>query len=388
MNKFETIIDFGSNNLRLGIFDQDSKNIYSSEKKFINDLENLTLDNSLNNLIRGAEKYLSTHIDDVIVLYDSPKFYSLDISIKKVFDHATSIKKVYDDLIEEALFFILQNNFKDQIIHLVVNNILVDNHKELDLIIEDIKIKSLILEIKFICISRSLFNNISNQFKKNNLRILSLYCSSYVKAFYYKKKFGVRDNIIFLDIGFERTSSLIFNNSKFEFFKSIPFGGNNITKDISKVLNLDLDYSEDLKIKFNEIEKNTIFSKNDINKINPFSETLEKNISIDLLKQIIEARIDEIIQLVLSRSDTIKNLNSLVKPKLVTFGGGSQLLINNYKLIINKSVSEFTIFDGKVVNICEAGHNYNKCDESYFIKDKKKTEKSGFFERFFNLFSK
>ncbi len=388
MNNFETIIDFGSNNLRLGVFDQDSKNIYSSEKTFINDLENLNLDNSLNNLIRGAEKYLSTHIDNVIVLYDSPKFYSLDISIKKVFDHATPIKKVYDNLIEEALFFILQNNFKDQIIHLVVNNILVDNHKELDLIIEDIKIKSLILEIKFICISRSLFNNISNQFKKNNLRILSLYCSSYVKAFYYKKKFGVRDNIIFLDIGFERTSSLIFNNSKFEFFKSIPFGGNNITKDISKVLNLDLDYSEDLKIKFNEIEKNTIFSKNDINKINPFSETLEKNISIDLLKQIIEARIDEILQLVLSRSDTIKNLNSLVKPKLVIFGGGSQLLINNYKLIINKSVSELTIFDGNVTNICEAGHNYNKCDESSLIKDKKKTKKSGFFERFFNLFSK
>ncbi len=209
-----------------------------------------------------------------------------------------------------------------------------------------------------------------------------------MKAFYYKKKFGVKDNTIFLDIGFERTSSLIFNNSKFEFFKSIPFGGNNITKDISKVLNLDLDYSEDLKIKFNEIEKNTILSKNDVNKINPFSETLEKNISIDLLKQIIEARIDEIIQLVLSRSDIIKNLNSLVKPKLVIFGGGSQLLINNYKLIINKSVSELTILDGNVANICEAGHNYNKCDESSFIKDKKKTKKSGFFERFFNLFSK
>ncbi len=388
MNNFETIIDFGSNNLRLGIFDQDSKSIYSSEKKIINDLENPSLDDSLTTLIRDAEKYLSTHIDNVIVLYDSPKFYSLDISIKKVFDHVTSIKKVYDNLIEEAHFIISQNNFKDQIIHLIVNNILVDNHKKLDMIIEEIKIKSLTLEIKFICISRFLFDNISNQFKKNNLRILSLYCSSYVKAFYYKKKFDVKDNIIFLDIGFERTSSLVFNNNKFEFFKSVPFGGNNITKDISKVLNLNLDYSEDLKIKFNETEKNTIFSKNDINKINPFSEILEKNISIDLLKQIIEARIDEIIQLVLSRSDTIKNLNYIAKPKLVIIGGGSQLLTNKYKLNINKSVSELTIFDENGSNICEAGLNYNKCDESSFIKGKKKIKKLGFFERFFNFFSK
>ena len=31
MNNFETILDFGSTNLRLAIFDQKSKNIYSSE---------------------------------------------------------------------------------------------------------------------------------------------------------------------------------------------------------------------------------------------------------------------------------------------------------------------------------------------------------------------
>ena len=388
MNNFEAIIDFGSNNLRLAVFDQESKNIFSSEKKIINDLENRSLDKLLSTLIRDAEKYLSAHIDNVVVLYDSPKFYALDISIKKVFDHVTPIKKVYDNLIEEAHFFVSQNNFKDQIIHLVVNNILVDNHKQLDLIIEDLKIKSLILDIKFICLSKSLIENVSNQFKKNNLKILNLYCSSYVKAFSYNKNFGNKDYIIFLDIGFERTSSLIFNNSKFEFFKSISLGGNNVTKDISKVLNLNLDYSEDLKIKFNEIETDSFFNKNDVNEINPFSEILEKNISIDLLKQIIEARVDEIIKLVIYRSNNIKDLNLIARPKLVIVGGGSRLLSNNYKLNINKSVSDLIIFDEIDSHICEAGHDYNKSDESFFIKGRKKIKKSGFFERFFNLFSK
>ena len=383
MTDFETIIDFGSKNLKIGIFDKESKNIYSSEQKIIDNGEK-----SLNNLIKDAEKFLSKHIDDVVVLYDTPKFYPLDISIKKVFDNAISIKKVYGNLIDEAHFFISQNNFKDQIIHSVVNNIVVDETKNLIQITEDIKIKSLILEIKFICLNKILIGDISSIFKRNNLKILNLYCSSYVKSLNYKKKFDNKGYIIFLDIGYERTTGLIFNNNKFDFFKSIPLGGNNITKDISKVLKLNLDYSEDLKIKFNKEENYKSFNKIDSKVINPFSEILEKNISIDLLKQIIEARVDEIMELVIFQSNYYKNLNTLEKPKLIFIGGGSQLLYNNYTLNIKKLVSELKIFNENDSNVCLAGFNYHQSDESSLTKYKKKTKKLGFFETFFNIFSK
>ena len=65
MNNFEAVIDVGSKNLKLGIFNNEDKSIYSSKQK-IND----TLEKSLNILVRDAEKYLSSHIDDVVVLYD------------------------------------------------------------------------------------------------------------------------------------------------------------------------------------------------------------------------------------------------------------------------------------------------------------------------------
>ena len=55
------------------IFDQSSKIIYTSQQQIIDNLEK-----SLNILIRDAEKKLATHIENVIVLYDSSKFYSLD----------------------------------------------------------------------------------------------------------------------------------------------------------------------------------------------------------------------------------------------------------------------------------------------------------------------
>ncbi len=383
MSNFETIIDFGSKNLKLGIFNTESKNIYSSERMIIDSAEK-----SLNKIIKDAEKFLSKHIDNVVVLYDSPKFYALDISIKKEFDNAISIKKVYDKLIEEAHFFISQNNFKDQIIHSSINSIITDKNKSLTKIDEDIKIKSLILEIKFICLNKILIDDVSSIFKKNNLKILNLYCSSYVKSIYYKNEFDNKDNIIFLDVGYERTSGLVFNNYKFEYFKSIPLGGNNITRDISKVLKLNLDYSEDLKIKFNKEENDKFFNKTDSNLINPYSEIFEKNISIDLLKQIIEARLDEIIELVLLQCNYVKTLNASLKLKLIIIGGGSPLFYNNYKLSIMKLVSDLKVFNENNSNSCQAGFNYHQSDESFLTKTKKKVKKSGFFETFFNIFSK
>ena len=71
MRNFETIIDFGSKNLRIGVFDKTLKNIYSSSIKLNNSLENSELEKSLNTLIRDAEKNLSTHIENVLLLYDS-----------------------------------------------------------------------------------------------------------------------------------------------------------------------------------------------------------------------------------------------------------------------------------------------------------------------------
>ena len=155
----------------------------------------------------------------------------LELSIKKSFDQPTFISKYYKSLVEEANFIISENNFRDQVIHIDINNIIVDDNRKLENLFDDIKIKSLILEIKFICLKKSTINDLSNKFKKNNLNILCIYCSSYVKSFFYKKSIDTRKNIIFLDIGYERTSALFFNNNKFQFLNSVPIGGNNITND-------------------------------------------------------------------------------------------------------------------------------------------------------------
>ena len=388
MSNLDTIIDFGSKNLRLGVFNQSSEKIYSSNIKINEVLENDNLDKALKKLVRDAEKQLSTHLADVNILYDSSEFNFIDFSIKKSFDQPTLISKHYKSLIEEANFIISENNFRDQVIHIDINNIIVDDNIKLENLFDDIKIKSLILEIKFICLKKSTINNLSNKFKKNNLNILCIYCSSYVKSFFYKKSIDTRKNIIFLDIGYERTSALFFNNNKFQFLNSVPIGGNNITKDISKVLKLDISYSEDLKTKFDKNENEISFNKISTNDTNLFSEISEKNISIDLLKQVIQARVDEIINISIIQNNYFKNISFSEKPKIIFIGNGSKLIsfINNFNL--KKSFSELIFFDESDTKICEAGIIYHKSDERSLINIEKKLKKTGFFEKFFNLFSR
>ena len=231
-----------------------------------------------------------------------------------------------------------------------------------------------------------MINKISNLFNKNNLKISNLYCSSYVKTFTYRKKFNKENFLIFLDIGHERSSSLIFNNNKLKYFKSIPLGGYNITKDISKVLKLDLDYSENLKIKFNNDQTNSNFNKKNFNNINIFSELLEKNISADILKQIVEARVKEILELAVYQNNYINNLMPK-NNKLIFIGEGSRLSSILYNFYIKRSIN-LIFFDENDEEICRSGLIYHKSDESFHTQIKKKPKKHGFFAKFFYLFSK
>ena len=387
MSNLETIIDFGSKNLRLEVYNEKSKNVYSSTETIINNLEGASIENSLIKLIKNAEKYLSTHIENVIVLYDSTDYYSVDVSIKKVFDQQTKLELVYENLIEEAHFIVSQNYFKDQVIHLKINSITIDE-KKIEEINKELKIKSLILEIKFLCLSKNITKKIYDVFKKNNLNISNLYCSTYVKTFFYNQKFRNKKNLIFLDIGFNKTCCVILNNNKFKYFNTIAIGGNTITKDISKILNLDYKYSEELKINFNKNEDQLYLNKSILNNMNPFKKILNRKNSVQLLKQVIEERVKEIINLSIYSNNPYINTNTIHKFHVIFIGSGSKILSNSFNFNEQKVLSELIFFDEKDSLICESGLNYFKSNESSYTQTKKKYKKSGIFESFFNIFSK
>ena len=150
-------------------------------------------------------------------------------------------------------------------------------------------------------------------------------------------------------------------------FKILSIGGNHITKDISKILKIEIPKANEIKLNFNNI--------ND-----------DKNLNcdqIELIKKIIISRTEELLEistLFLKASDDLKNI------KLVFFGNGSKILDSKFKSNITFE-HDIDLLEENYIDICLSGLNLvNDENEVSFNKVDLLKKKEGLFEKFFNLF--
>ena len=372
--KFETFLDFGSSKIRIGVFDNEytnnvffsdeiCKNNFRTEKFALNDS-----DNKINKLIKNLEKKTNTHLSKINLFFDTPDFLVINIASKRKFEGRTISHKDIKYLLQD-LNLLIKNSYSNlKIVHLVVTKIIIDAEEYISFP-NDVNCDELILETMFICLPNSIIQQITEKFKKKFISIKKIYCSSYLKSFYYKESFNNYDKKFFLDIGYEKSSLSIYDKNKLILIKFLSLGGNNITKDISKILKISEKEAEDLKIDF---------SKN-----NPI-----KNFSRDFLKKIIFARIDEIINLIFK---TI-NFNELTYKKeksiLVFVGEGSKIL-DKKSIYLSENFEYFddiNFIEETTSLICDSGRKFNTIKNPHEINIiAKKQRKFGFFEKIFSL---
>ena len=82
-NNYPTIIDFGSSQLRLGVFNNELSKLFFQSKNISQNDNHEEYSKSINFLIREAEKKISTHLENITVLYDNSEICTIDLSIKK-----------------------------------------------------------------------------------------------------------------------------------------------------------------------------------------------------------------------------------------------------------------------------------------------------------------
>ena len=388
MNKkgLNTYIDFGSSRIRIGVFDlESSRNIFISEKDCISNFSEKYFDISksnevINSLIKSAEKKIDNHIKNINLMIDTPDMFSIDISIKK-----TSDKKKYSNsdilsLLQEGKNLI-QNNYSDKkIVHMIAKNFIFDDIEYFEIPNKELNYNTLIINLKFICFSNNTFKKLQDIFNINHIAINNLYCSSYIRSANYNLIFENYKKKIFLDIGYNKSTVIVFEDKRFLFFNVLPVGGKHITKDISILLKIDINDAEKLKKSLNKSD--TIFE-------NKSDENIKLK-SSDLSKQIIHARVDEIIKLNLANeyfnSFFYQNDDSV----LVFTGEGSKILNKNSIYLEEKFdfFNEISFFEEDSTSICESGFNFDnekKFQEVSF--QTKKSKNKGFFEKFFYFFN-
>ena len=384
-----TIIDFGSSKLRLGVFDNKLSKLFFQSKNISKKNNYEEYLKSINFLIREAENKISAHLENITVLYDTSNICTIDLSIKKKLDEKIIFKDVCSSIILEANQLIQDCYINKKIIHLIIKKYIINDKEFLNIPDEMPKLNSVILEIKFICLPYNEYKNVFETFKKNNLKVINFFSSSLVKSFKYIDFFKENKFVAFLDIGLERTTIIFFINQKLDCLNSIPIGGNHISKDISQIMKLSLDESEKLKKTFNKSEIDFSYSEADSSdNTDIIKKIIGKNISIDLLKKVVLARVEEIIELSFKGMGISENIDKKQDLNLVLIGNGSKIFNRNSFQIEDKyNFKEINFYEENDIEICEAGLMFEENFKDENPQKLKKNQKTlGLFHRFFNIF--
>ena len=392
---YNIFFDLGSTTIRGAAFGKNFNDQQISFEKKCNlslKKENLNIDNLNDNLeflILDMEKKINEYIENANILIDSVDSLNLTMSISKKGDNKKLTNNDAKILVQSAKQDIVRHNRDIEILHVIITNFKIDGEDFSTLPIEK-KYKLLSIDILFICFPKNILNKINHIFKKNNILIQNFISSSYAKTFNYKDKFTSFDNIIFIELGYDKTSIITYKNQYLKTFNIIPIGGNHITKDISKILKLSYEESENIKKGFNDkdlFSENSSIQKELLRNLDQNNLT-HQEFSI-IIKEIIFARSDEILSMSTNIiNDVLTNKNG-EKYKIILIGSGSRIFESNSISIAKNPnlLDEFDYFTETAETICKSGENLLLQGNSQeVIVVPKQKEISGFFVRFFNFF--
>jgi len=393
---FDIYIDLGSSKIRAVAFSKANKeekffiekdNILSLKKKELNFFKTEKI---IEDIIYELEKKTDTYMNNISLMLDTSDEISISLSLSKKNDGKKIEKKDIQYLIQDGKQQILKYYPDKSIIHIIISNYKIDN-QDYDYLPDNIKCKLFSIDIFFICFPKVLIQNLEYLFQKNQISINQFLCSSYTKSLNYKEQFPTFEKIAFIDIGYEKTSIIIYEKEKLKAFNVLTIGGNHITKDISKVLGLSTNEAELIK---NNLNKDILFSEKNQDektfKVDLLNDSIGKKVSLGLIKKIIFARIDEILNLSFKTIKFHEDLNDINKLKIVLIGEGSKILDNN-SIHIKETVPLFEEIDFLIesgINICESGLKLSKgLNKQEVVVVPKKILVTGFFEKLFHFFS-
>ena len=167
------------------------------------------------------------------------------------------------------------------------------------------------LQAQIILADRDYMKQITSILKKAGIEIDGLIPITLAERNLVLDRNELNDNVMLLDIGAGNTEIGVFEGNKFVYTNTIPLGGDTITNDISLVLNISEEEADKLKRQYGLALKSFIDNDNDIFLNTYTGETKNKTIKSSELIEIIEARVEEIFDLV---NKTI--INQGIKPRI------------------------------------------------------------------------
>lgn len=182
---FETYLFLGHQKIEISIHDKESfQTLYYEKIQDDNETKvNLNLLSFfLEKNIFKIEKKVKNFIEKTNLIIQSNEFFTLKLSIKK---------KNYQNVITKNNLIYLLNEAKDEckktlenkkIIHMIVDNYLVNDQK-FSQFPQNMKCDYFSIDVRFICLSIKYINDLEFTLKKYQISIDNILCSAYVDSF-------------------------------------------------------------------------------------------------------------------------------------------------------------------------------------------------------------
>ena len=404
--KVIAVIDLGTSNLKCAIFSIGSDRLtrlIGFSKKKTKGIHNSIIVNindaidSVRSCLVEVEKESQISLNKINVLIDPTEIITTRLTKSKKINGFKIEKNDVSFLLKEAKKQVELNNSKLSNIHIFNYKYVVDNKLFKDLPF-NIYADQFSQENVFLSVPKNILKNISEVFHSCDIEIDKFISCSYALGICCFNQDQIDYGCGIVDMGYEKTSLAVFKDSSLVHASSFPIGSNHITKDISRGCYLSEIESELIKKDISIINNlDEELNNNGFLLDKYFSETKFRKISSKFVRDIISARLDEILNKILKEINFLRTENT--KQNLIFTGEGSRL--NDLKKIVNSKLLNY-ISDSSLNNL-EPFANIDRellacygavkiltegfVSEAIAIPKKSQKNKSGFFTRIFNIFN-
>ena len=169
------------------------ENIFRKEKTFEKKIDKFSLDelnNFLNQNIYNAEKDLNNFIKEINLILDCNDFFHIQLSLKMNNHGELLTNKNLDHLLNEAKNQCRNTLIDKKIIHVIVDNYLVDN-KNYEFMPQKLSCSFFSIDVSFICLSNNFIKPIEDVVKKYQISINKIISLKYMKELFLNEDLDV-----------------------------------------------------------------------------------------------------------------------------------------------------------------------------------------------------
>ena len=293
------------------------------KNKFLN-LMNINL--IIKNNIEIIENELNHVFKEVIIILDSFNYSCINISGSKKLNGSQILKDNISYILNNLKLVITENEKDKTILHIFNSKSVLDGTSTQNLpigLFGDFYNH----ELSFFLINNNDLKNLKNIFNKNNLKVKKIILKDFIEgAELIKQNHGI-ETFFKIKINKDTININFFDNSSFRFSQNFNFGSNIILNDISKICSINHEMIN--KILSDEILEN-INSDSDLLEDKYFVGSNYRKIRKKLIIEIVEARIEEIVQIIFEKNVNIENLIKNNKVKIY-LNIKDAIIVKNFK---------------------------------------------------------